>query len=137
MVNRLIRRHGFDLRLETELREIVDDGHGRVGAAVTSGGERLDGQLVGLTAGVSPNIDLVRGVVLKVGVTNLVTSDRFEVRLNGQSLSGEACKRTGIHSIDPYAGLASALPTIGVNCRHACRCSCCRGQFSASVGLNG
>ena len=52
-----------------------------------------------------PRDERVRHVVLKLGVTNLVSADRFEVWLNGKSLSGEACQRTGIHSIDPYAGL--------------------------------
>ena len=34
MINRLIRAQGFDLRLETNLEEIVDDGSGRAGAVV-------------------------------------------------------------------------------------------------------
>ena len=52
-----------------------------------------------------PRDEWVRRVVLKLGVTNLVSSDRFEVWLNGESLSGDTCKRQGIHSIGPYAGL--------------------------------
>ena len=52
-----------------------------------------------------PRDERVRSVVLKLGVTNLVSADRLDVSLNGESLSGEACKRWGIHSIDPYAGL--------------------------------
>ena len=59
MINRVIREQGIGLELETELKEIVDDGNGRACAVVTGGGERIDCQLVGLTAGVSPNIDLV------------------------------------------------------------------------------
>lgn len=67
MINRLIREHGFDLKLSTQLQEIVDDGHGRVGAVVTDTGERILCQLVGLTAGVSPNIDLARGTSIGTG----------------------------------------------------------------------
>ena len=52
-----------------------------------------------------PGDERVRRVTLKLGITNLVSSDRFEVSLNGESLSGEYCKRSGIHSIDPYSGL--------------------------------
>jgi NADPH-dependent 2,4-dienoyl-CoA reductase/sulfur reductase-like enzyme len=59
MVNELIRERGFDLRTTTMLDRIEDDGNGRAGAVVTDGGERLDCQLVGLTAGISPNLDLV------------------------------------------------------------------------------
>lgn len=60
MVNREIREHGIDLRLETELREIQDDGQGGVAAVVTNSGERIDCQYVGLTAGVRPNIDFLK-----------------------------------------------------------------------------
>lgn len=67
MVNRLIREQGIGLELETELKEIVDDGTGRVAGVITSRGTRLDCQLVGLTAGVSPNISLARGAGIPVG----------------------------------------------------------------------
>ncbi len=60
MVTRLIREAGFGLKLETGLKEIEDDGSGRVGAVVTDKDERIECQLVGLTAGVSPNIELVK-----------------------------------------------------------------------------
>jgi NADPH-dependent 2,4-dienoyl-CoA reductase/sulfur reductase-like enzyme len=61
MVNRAIRTAGFDLRLATELARIEDDGRGRAGAVVTTTGERIGCQLVGLTAGVSPNLDVLTG----------------------------------------------------------------------------
>jgi len=68
MVNRLIREQGMDLRLETSLKEIVDDGSGRAGAVVTEEtGERIECQLVGLTAGVSPNVELARASSIDVG----------------------------------------------------------------------
>ena len=67
MVNREIERHGVELRLETQLKSIEDDGHGRVGAVVTEKGERLACQIVGLTAGVSPNLDLVKDSGIKLG----------------------------------------------------------------------
>jgi len=60
MINRIIRHEGLDLRLKTELKEIVNDGNGRVGAVITNEGDRIDCELVGLTAGVSPNTDLVK-----------------------------------------------------------------------------
>jgi NAD(P)H-nitrite reductase large subunit len=67
MVNRLIRDQGMGLELRTELKEIVDDGTGRVTGVITSHGSRLDCQLVGLTAGVSPNTSLARDAGLPVG----------------------------------------------------------------------
>ncbi len=61
MVNRHIHEHGFDLRLQTELKEIVDDGTGRASAVITSEGERIECGYVGLTAGVSPNVAFLEG----------------------------------------------------------------------------
>jgi NADPH-dependent 2,4-dienoyl-CoA reductase/sulfur reductase-like enzyme len=60
MVVRAIERAGFDLRLQTELKEIHDDGQGAAGGVTTSAGDRIDCQFVGLTAGVRPNLSLVR-----------------------------------------------------------------------------
>ncbi|GAA0891275.1 FAD-dependent oxidoreductase [Fulvivirga kasyanovii] len=60
MISRHIRRHHIDLRLKTELKEILADNHGRVRAVVTGDGEEIACQFVGLTAGVHPNIKLVK-----------------------------------------------------------------------------
>jgi NADPH-dependent 2,4-dienoyl-CoA reductase/sulfur reductase-like enzyme len=81
MINRHIIEHGIDLRLSTELDRIEDDGNGRAGAAWTKSGERIDCGFVGLTVGVSPNIDFVRQsgtIEVNRGVlvdTHLRTSD--------------------------------------------------------------
>jgi NADPH-dependent 2,4-dienoyl-CoA reductase/sulfur reductase-like enzyme len=50
MITRHIREHGFDLRLNAELKEIVDDGTGKVKAVITGEGEHIPCQVVGLTA---------------------------------------------------------------------------------------
>lgn len=55
-----IREHGIDLRLSTELKEILPDAKGRVRAIVTDQGETIACQFVGLTVGVHPNIDVAR-----------------------------------------------------------------------------
>jgi len=64
MVRRHIREHHFDLRLNTELEEIISDGSGKVKAVKTKSGEEIPCQFVGLTAGVSPNIDFLKGADL-------------------------------------------------------------------------
>ena len=46
----------------------------------------------------------IQSVRLRLGVSNLVTADTFEVRLNGESLADERCTRSVIRSRDPYAG---------------------------------
>lgn len=55
MITEEIRSNGMDLRLSHELEEIVDGGNGEAVAVLTDGGTRIDCQVVGLTAGVSPN----------------------------------------------------------------------------------
>jgi NADPH-dependent 2,4-dienoyl-CoA reductase/sulfur reductase-like enzyme len=67
MINDVIREAGFDLRLETELAEILDDGQGRACAVVTKDGEKIECQLVGLTAGVHPNLSALNGSGIPTG----------------------------------------------------------------------
>jgi 3-phenylpropionate/trans-cinnamate dioxygenase ferredoxin reductase component len=55
-----ILEHHVDLRMETELREIVSDGQGRVKSVITTSGEVIPCQMVGLTAGVRPNVDFLK-----------------------------------------------------------------------------
>ena len=65
--------------------------------------------------------DRVQSIRLRLGVSNLVTADTFEVLLNGQSLADERCTRSVIRSRDPYAGqwlefhLDRVRPQKGVN----------------------
>lgn len=61
LVMRHMREHHIDLRTGTELKEILSDEHGRARAVLTNHGDEIDCQLVGLTAGVSPNIDFLKG----------------------------------------------------------------------------
>ena len=60
LIDRHILEHHIDLRAETELEEIIDDGTGKVSAIKTKDGEAIECQFVGLTVGVHPNIDLVK-----------------------------------------------------------------------------
>lgn len=60
LIDNHLAKHGIDLRQETELEEILDDGNGRVKGVKTKSGEIIDCQFVGLTVGVHPNIDLVK-----------------------------------------------------------------------------
>jgi len=60
MIKRHMIEHHIDLRLNTELKEVVADENRRAKAIVTTKGEEIKCQVVGLTAGVSPNIDFVK-----------------------------------------------------------------------------
>lgn len=65
MVSRHLREHHIDLRLQTELKGILDDGHGNCAAVVTQSGETINCGFVGLTVGVSPNIDFLKNTALE------------------------------------------------------------------------
>lgn len=60
LVGREILRHGVDLRVESELHEILPDAKGRARAVVTKSGEEIACEMVFLTAGVSPNVALAK-----------------------------------------------------------------------------
>lgn len=59
-VTRHIKQHPVNLKLETELKEIISDASGRVKAVITNNDELIDCQFVGLTTGVRPNIDFLK-----------------------------------------------------------------------------
>lgn len=66
MISRHIRSHHVDLCLETELKEILSDDGGRVRGVVTSRGETIPCQFVGLTAGVTPNVSFLEDSGIEV-----------------------------------------------------------------------
>ncbi|MFT7120814.1 MAG: NADPH-dependent 2,4-dienoyl-CoA reductase/sulfur reductase-like enzyme [Neolewinella sp.] len=71
MVSRHIKSHHIDLQENTELDTINDDGTGAAGSITTKDGAVLECQFVGLTAGVSPNINFLRdaeGLELSRGI---------------------------------------------------------------------
>lgn len=66
MISDHIKTHGIDLRLQTDLKEILGDENGRVRAVVTGEGEEIPCQFLGLTPGVHPNIDLAKASGINV-----------------------------------------------------------------------
>ncbi|MEX0273903.1 MAG: NAD(P)/FAD-dependent oxidoreductase [Flavobacteriaceae bacterium] len=66
MINEHIREHHIDLRLGTNLREVVSDENGRVRSVIIDEtGEEIPCNIVGLTAGVTPNIDFLTGAAIE------------------------------------------------------------------------
>ncbi|MFD1552784.1 NAD(P)/FAD-dependent oxidoreductase [Putridiphycobacter roseus] len=59
LIGRHIEKHHVDLRYQEELEEIIGDENGRVKEIRTKKGEIIPCEIVGLTAGVSPNINMV------------------------------------------------------------------------------
>ncbi len=66
MVGRHILEHKIDLRLKTELKEIKGNDRGEAIAVITNHGEEIKCGLVGLTAGVHPNVHWLKGTDLEI-----------------------------------------------------------------------
>ncbi|TNE52199.1 MAG: NAD(P)/FAD-dependent oxidoreductase [Deltaproteobacteria bacterium] len=112
-----IRHHGVDLRLREEMTEVEVDSSGRVAFVHTNTGERIPCQMLGITAGVRPNIDLLkqfsrppelgRGIVvneyLEAPQPNVYAAgDCAEIHMPGQErplteLIWYSAKRQGAH----------------------------------------
>ena len=71
----LEKHHGLTLRFAEELEEIVPDEEKRVKEVITKKGEHIPCQFVGLTAGVSPNVDFLKGDQLEIERGILVNPD--------------------------------------------------------------
>lgn len=68
MVNRHIREHHIDLRLGASLKEIKPDQNGQVQSVILEDTEEeILCNVVGLTAGVSPNIDFLKNSGIELG----------------------------------------------------------------------
>ncbi|MBO6605771.1 FAD/NAD(P)-binding oxidoreductase [Psychroserpens sp.] len=68
MINRHIESHHIDLRLSTNLKEIKADENGHVKSVIIEEtGEELACDVVGLTAGVSPNVDFIKSSKIEIG----------------------------------------------------------------------
>lgn len=93
LISRHIRSHHVDLKLETELNEILPDESGRVKAVVTRRGEVVPGQFVGLTVGVSPNIDFLKdsGIATNRGV---LVNEFLETNVPDVYALGDCVERT-------------------------------------------
>lgn len=68
MINNHIKEHHIDLRLSTNLKEIKSDENGRVKSIIIEEtGEEIACNIVGLTAGVTPNIDFIKDSGIELG----------------------------------------------------------------------
>ncbi|WP_298555508.1 FAD-dependent oxidoreductase [uncultured Algibacter sp.] len=68
MINRHIKNHHIDLRLGNNLKEIVSDENGKVKSIIIQEtGEEIACDVVGLTAGVTPNIDFIKDSEIETG----------------------------------------------------------------------
>ena len=74
LIEKHIRAHGLDLRLNTTLKAIKGDETGKVKAVVTNTGEYIDCSLVGVAVGVTPNVGFLKDAGLTVNLGVVVNS---------------------------------------------------------------
>ena len=68
MINKHIKEHHIDLRLGVNLKEIKAEENGQVSSIIIEEtGEEIPCNLVGLTAGVTPNIDFIKESIIETG----------------------------------------------------------------------
>lgn len=91
MIHREIEAHGVDLRLETELERIEDDGSGRVAAVHTSTGDRIDCGFVGIATGVGPRVELAEASDIETDRGILVERD-FSTSAPGVYAAGDCAQ---------------------------------------------
>ncbi|ERM84342.1 hypothetical protein P872_14955 [Rhodonellum psychrophilum GCM71 = DSM 17998] len=91
LINRHILEHHIDLRLETELEEIIGEDSGKVKSIKTKTGEIIDCQFVGLTVGVSPNIGFLKNSGLETN-RGIVVDGFFRTNLQGVYAIGDCAE---------------------------------------------
>jgi len=91
LVSRHVISHGVDLRLQAELKEILPGENGRVRAVVTNTGEEVACEFVGLTAGVRPNIEVVKNSKIAYGKGVLV-NEYFETNIPQVYAAGDCAE---------------------------------------------
>lgn len=83
--------HGVNLIFEEELKEIRSDEKGRVKEVVTGSGLRISCEFVGLTIGVSPNIEFLKNTELEIN-RGIVINRFFETNIEGVFAAGDCCE---------------------------------------------
>lgn len=74
LVGRHMAQHHVDLRVSDELKEIIPNDQGRVKEVTTKTGDTIPCDFVGITAGVHPNVDFLKGGPLNIDRGILVNS---------------------------------------------------------------
>ncbi len=94
MISRHIRRHGIDLRLQSNLKEIHDDGSGNAcGITIAESGERISCEYVGLTPGVSPNVRWLKESGLNIN-RGILVNQYLETNINDVYAVGDCAELT-------------------------------------------
>jgi len=94
MVSRHIKDHHFDLRLNSNLQEIIDNGQGEAGGIIIKEtGEKIDCGFVGLTPGVSPNVSFLKEGPLNVD-RGIVVNKYLETNIDNVYAIGDCAQNS-------------------------------------------
>ena len=91
MINKHILEHHIDLRLSEELAEIVSDKNKRVKSVITKKGEEIKCDLVGLTVGVTPNIDVAKNSKIECN-RGVLVNEFLETNTEGVYAAGDCAQ---------------------------------------------
>ncbi|NQY04685.1 MAG: NAD(P)/FAD-dependent oxidoreductase [Flavobacteriaceae bacterium] len=93
MINKHILEHHIDLRLSSNLQEIKADENGRVKSVIIQEtGEELPCNIVGLTAGVSPNIAFLKDSEIETG-RGILVNRYLETNFNNIYAIGDCAEQ--------------------------------------------
>ena len=91
MIEQHIVEHGINLKTNTSLVEICGDEEGNAVAVVTDKGEKIPCEFVGLTAGVRPNIDFLKGSDLNIN-RGILVDDFLQTNLTDVYAIGDCAE---------------------------------------------
>ncbi len=80
LISNHIREHHVDLRNATEVKEIKGDDKGKVSSVITTKGEEIKCEFIGVTVGVSPNIILLKNTGIDTD-RGVLVNDFFETNV--------------------------------------------------------
>lgn len=88
LISRHIIEHGFDLNFGVQLKKIKAGENGRVKSIITDKDEEIECQLVGLTPGVHPNIEMVKSSKVETG-RGILVNDYLETNVPDVYAAGD------------------------------------------------
>ena len=88
-----IKEHHIDLQLGEELQEIIADENGVVQSIVTKSGKKIVCQFVGLTVGVSPNVEFIKNSHINID-RGVLVNEYFETNIDCVYAIGDCAQFT-------------------------------------------
>jgi NAD(P)H-nitrite reductase large subunit len=93
LISNHIIEHGVDLRHKVELQKILPDEKGNVKSVVTTAGERIPCDFLGITVGVHPNISVAHGSAIAVN-KGILVNEFLETNIPDVYAIGDCAERT-------------------------------------------